>query len=51
MASYLKSLSPERLRYYGGVMGMMGMTPDERAGMMIDHPGMPGMMGPGMMMH
>jgi len=54
VAAYVKSLarSPRRK---GGMMGMMNMTPDERAGMMIDHPGMSGgmmgdgMMGPGMM--
>lgn len=52
LAAYVKSLAGERTRSKGGMMGMMGMmnmTPDERAGMMIDHPGMPDMMGPGMM--
>lgn len=54
VAAYVKSLA-RRPRQRGGMMGMMGgmgmmgMTPDERAGMMIDHPGMGGMMGPGMM--
>ncbi len=46
VATYVKSLTSERPSHRGGMMGMMGMTPDERAGMMIDHPGMPGgMMG------
>jgi cytochrome c oxidase cbb3-type subunit 2 len=49
VATYVKSLAGQRSRYGGGMMGMMNMTSDERAGMMIDHPGMPGMMGPGMM--
>jgi cytochrome c len=55
LAAFVKSLAGQRLRYRGGMMGMMSMTLDERAGMMIDHPGMPGgmmgggMMGPGMM--
>ncbi len=55
LAAYVKSLSGRRSNYRGGMMGMMSMTPDERAGMMIDHPGMPsgmtgdGMMRPGMM--
>jgi cytochrome c len=55
VATYVKSLAGQRSRYGGGMMGMMNMTPDERAGMMIDHPGMSGgmmnngMMGPGMM--
>ncbi len=50
VAAYVKSFEGKHSRYRGGMMGMMNMTPDERAGMMIDHPGMPGMMGPGMMM-
>ena len=51
LAAYVKSLNRQRPR----MMGMMSMTQDERAGMMIDHPGMPGgmmqdgLMGPGMM--
>ncbi len=49
VATYVKSLAGQRPRQRGGMMGMMNMTPDERAGMMIDHPGMPGMMGSGMM--
>ncbi len=48
LASYVKSLAEQHLRYRGGMMGMMSMTPDERTGMMIDHPGMTGgMMGRG----
>jgi hypothetical protein len=50
VSTYVKSLDSKRSDYQGGMMGMMSMTPDERAGMMIDHPGMGGgMMGPGMM--
>ncbi len=50
LAAFVKSLAGQRSRDRGGMMGMMSMTPDERAGMMIDHPGMSGgMMGPGMM--
>ncbi len=55
LAVYVETLAGERPRRRGGMMGMMSMTPDERAGMMIDHPGMPGgmmqddIMGPGMM--
>jgi cytochrome c oxidase cbb3-type subunit 2 len=55
VATYVKSLSVQHSSQRGGMMGMMNMTPDERAGMMIDHPGMSGgmmndgMMGPGMM--
>ncbi len=57
VAAYVKSLarSPRRQGGMMGMMGMMNMTRDERAGMMIDHPGMAGgmmgngMMGPGMM--
>ena len=55
LAVYVKTLAGERSRRRGGMMGMMSMTQDEHAGMMIDHPGMPsgmmqdGMMGPGMM--
>lgn len=49
VSTYVKSLAGKRTSYGGGMMGMMNMTSDERAGMMIDHPGMPGMMGPGMM--
>jgi cytochrome c oxidase cbb3-type subunit 2 len=54
VAAYVKSLA-QSARREGGMMGMMNMTRDERAGMMIDHPGMSGgmmgdgMMGPGMM--
>jgi cytochrome c oxidase cbb3-type subunit 2 len=45
--NFLAGLSPRR---DGGMMGMMSMTPDERAGMMISmHGGMSGMMGGGMM--
>ena len=50
LAAFVNSLAGQRSRDRGGMMGMMSMTPDERAGMMIDHPGMSGgMMGPGMM--
>ncbi len=55
VAAYVKSLAGEHSSQKGGMMGMMNMTRDERAGMMIDHPGMSGgmmgdgMMGPGMM--
>ncbi len=42
--NFLAGLSPRR---EGGMMGMMSMTPDERAGMMISMHG--GMMGGGMM--
>jgi cytochrome c len=55
VAAYVNSIAIQRPRKRGGMMGMMSMTPDERAGMMIDHPGMSGgmmndgMMGPGMM--
>jgi cytochrome c oxidase cbb3-type subunit 2 len=55
LATYVKSFNRQHLRRRGRMMGMMSMTPDERAGMMIDHPGMSGgmmqdgMMGPGMM--
>ncbi len=55
VAAYVKSLAGQSPGQRGGMMGMMNMTPDERAGMMIDHPGMSGgmmgdgMMGPGMM--
>jgi cytochrome c len=55
LATYVKSLARQRPRR--GMMGMMSMTPDERAGMrIIMHGGMmnggmmnDGMMGPGMM--
>jgi cytochrome c oxidase cbb3-type subunit 2 len=50
LATYVKSLV--RQRPSRGMMGMMSMTPDERAGMrIIMHGGMMngGMMGPGMM--
>lgn len=42
LASYINSIA-----WTGpsGMMGMASMTPDERAGMMISHPAMPGMMG------
>ena len=50
LAAFVKSLAGRRSSNRGGRMGMMSMTPDERVGMMIDHPGMSGgMMGPGMM--
>lgn len=50
VSAYVSSLASWRPRSGGGMMGMMNMTRDERAGMMIDHPGMGGgMMGPGMM--
>ncbi len=55
VAAYVKSLAGQSPGQKGGMMGMMNMAPDERAGMMIDHPGMSGgmmgdgMMGPGMM--
>ncbi len=55
VAAYVKSLAGEHAGQKGGMMGTMNMTRDERAGMMIDHPGMSGgmmgdgMMGPGMM--
>jgi cytochrome c oxidase cbb3-type subunit 2 len=55
VAAYVNSIAWKRSSKQGGMMGMMSMTPDERAGMMIDHPGMSGgmmgdgMMGPGMM--
>lgn len=50
LSAYVNSLAGRSPRQRNGMMGMMSMTPDERAGMMIDHPGMSGgMMGPGMM--
>ncbi len=51
VATYVNSIAESRPRQRGGMIGMMSMTGDERAGMMIDHPGMPtGMMDNGMMM-